>query len=175
VGVRLYPITENPAVLEKLARVPPSTMCRLNSLKALKVCTRKSVDYYLVAGVSHLMPRCDFNDSEQIWEAEWKATQSDPDATRLDAFLMEGWGKMRSVPTEAFRRLGMLDDKEGLTDCGQLDDTAKIAELLSFMPDRVGGSLNWDKTEIVLPNPHYGMLIGQVRVPLSDLGGVHWC
>ena len=80
---------------------------------------------------------------------------------------MEGWGKMRSVPTEAFRRLGMLDDKEGLTDCGQLDDTAKIAELLSFMPDRVGGSLNWDKTEIVLPNPHYGMLIGQVRVPLA--------
>jgi hypothetical protein len=175
VGVRLHPITENPAVLEKLARVPSGTMRRLNSLKAVKVCTRKGVDYYLVAGVSHLMPRRDFNDSEQIWEAEWKATQSDPDVTRLDSFLMEGWGKMRSVPTATFRSLGMLDDQDGLTDGGQLDDPAKVAELLSFMPDRVGGCLSWDKTELVLPNPHYGMLIGQVRVPLSDLGGVHWC
>lgn len=33
-GVRLYPNTENPAVLEKLARVPSGTMRRLNSLKA---------------------------------------------------------------------------------------------------------------------------------------------
>ena len=174
-GVRLYPVTENPTVLEKLAQVPSGTMRRLQNLKAVKVCTRKGVDYYLVAGVSHLMPRRDFNDSEQIWEAEWNAIQSNPDAARLEHFLMEGWGKMRSVPTNAFRRLGMLDCEGSLTDCGRLDEPAKVAELLSFMTGRVGGCLSWDEKELVLPNPHYGMLIGQVRVPLSDLGGVHWC
>lgn len=173
-GVRLYPVTESPAVLEKLARVPSGTMRRLNGLKAEKVCTRKGVDYYLVAGVSHLMPRRDFNDTEQIWEAEWNATQSYPDAARLDHFLMDGWGKMRSVPTDTFRRLGMLDDKEGLTDCGRLDDPAKIAELLSFMSARVGGCLSWDETELVLPDARNSMF-GQVRVKLSDLAGVHWC
>jgi len=40
VGVRLYPNTETPAVLEKLARVPAGTMRQLRSLKAVKACTR---------------------------------------------------------------------------------------------------------------------------------------
>lgn len=170
-GVRLYPITDNPAVLEKLAQVPAGTMRRLNSLKAVKVCTRKGVDYYLVAGVSHLMPRRDFNDSEEIWEAEWKATRSDPNASRLDSFLMEGWGKMRTVPTAAMERLGMLDDQGDLTNCGELKEPDKIAELLSFMTGRIGGCLSRDNTALVFPSGWFG----QVRVPLADLSGVHWC
>ena len=46
---RLYPVTDSPVVLEKLARVPCGTMRLLNGLKAVKVCRHKSVNYYLVA------------------------------------------------------------------------------------------------------------------------------
>jgi uncharacterized protein YlzI (FlbEa/FlbD family) len=49
VRVRLDPVTDNPAVLEKLARVPSSTMRLLNGLKAVKACRHKGVNYYLVA------------------------------------------------------------------------------------------------------------------------------
>jgi hypothetical protein len=111
VGIRLYPNTENPAVLAKLARVPSGTMRRLNNLKAVKVCTRKGVDYYLIAGVPHLMRRRDFNDMEAIWDAEWQATQAGPDVARLGHFIMDGWGKMGSVPIEAMRVHGPLEVK----------------------------------------------------------------
>jgi hypothetical protein len=113
-GVRLYPNTEHSAVLEKLARVPSGTMRRLNNLKAVKVCTRKGVDYYLVAGVPHLMRRRDFNDMEAIWDAEWQATQAGPDVARLGHFIMDGWGKMGSVPFEAMRVHRPLEVKVSL-------------------------------------------------------------
>ena len=54
-GTRLYPRTENPTVLEKLACVPTGTMRRLRSAKAQLIATRKGVRYYLVAGKSELV------------------------------------------------------------------------------------------------------------------------
>jgi hypothetical protein len=66
-GTRLYPRTENPAVLEKLACVPSGTMRRLRATKAQLIATRKGVRYYLVAGKSELVAVRNHSDMEEVW------------------------------------------------------------------------------------------------------------
>jgi hypothetical protein len=68
-GTRLYPCTQNPAVLEKLACVPSGTVRRLRATKAQLIATRKGVRYYLVAGKSALVVVRNYSDMEEIWEA----------------------------------------------------------------------------------------------------------
>ncbi len=54
-GTRLYPCTQSPAVLEKLACVLSGTMRRLRATKAQLIATRKGVRYYLVPCGSRLL------------------------------------------------------------------------------------------------------------------------
>jgi hypothetical protein len=174
-GTRLYPRTDNPAVLEKLAQVPAGTMQRLRSMEAQKITTRKGVDYYLVPGVPTLMPVREFNDMQDVWEAEWNAKSADEDVSRMDWFLSEGWGKMHNVPDETLAEFGMLDENGYLTPVGDLGNEEQIATLLIHIGDhRIGGFLSWDYSELVFP--HRNLIMGpQTRVPLADLGGVYWC
>jgi hypothetical protein len=90
-GIRLYPRTEDPSILERLCGVPSGTYRRFNSVKAKLITTRKGVRYYLVPGVRELVAvRTHEEWDEGVDSHEFSAMYADEDVWRLKSFLDDG-------------------------------------------------------------------------------------
>jgi len=107
-ATRLYPNTDDTAVLETLCYVPAGTGDRLKALQA--------EGEKLIASATDRFER-----QEKDYKA-WSLIQNDTDAAALDAFLTFGWGRIRHIP-------------EGL-DCysGTAKDPQTIREICQNQP-----------------------------------------
>jgi hypothetical protein len=174
-GVRLYPRTEDPHILETLAEVPVGTMGRLNQLKARLICTRKGVRYYHVSGKPQLMAVRDFTDLDLLWEEEFNRVHADgqEDCAQLSCFLDNGWGKLSYTAAKKLVEFGHGDDRGYCEPCGHLDDLEQIADLLvqQDLLISAGGAIACRIPHNELPrNP----LVLYKWVPVQQLGGVQW-
>ena len=172
-GTRLYPRTENPAVLEKLAGVPTGTMRRLRSAKAQLITTRKGVRYYLVAGKSQLVAVRNHSDMEEVWEADFQAVYADDNLSALDNLLSDGWGKFSSEASHFLVSIGHKDEGgDGMSYVGDLDNPEHIGTLLSLTRIRKG-HINLRKDAIVI-HPSTNFFAAPTVVPITELQGVYW-
>ena len=172
-GTRLYPCTENPAVLEKLACVPTGTMRRLRSVKAQFITTRKGVRYYLVAGKSELVAVRNHSDMEEVWEADFQAVYADDHLSALDNFLSNGWGKFSPDASDFLVSLGHKDEGgDWMSYAGHLDNPEHIGTLLSLTRIRKG-HINLRNDAIVV-HPSTNIFAAPTIVPITELQGVYW-
>lgn len=173
-GVRLYPRTEDPRILETLAEVPVGTMGKLNQLKARLICSRKGVRYYHVPGKNHLVAVRDFTDLDLLWEEEFNRVHADgqEDCAQLECFLNNGWGKLSYTASKLLVSMGHGDHR-GVEPCGHLDNPVEIADLLvqQDLLISAGGAIACRIPHNELPaNP----LVLYKWVPVQQLGGVQW-
>lgn len=91
-GTRLYPNTKNPATLEKLAGVPAGTFKLYQELED----ERKQFKDELQSRFDQGHDRDElFRSNENFEEKMWNRKQENPDVSRLDHFIMYGWGKIQ--------------------------------------------------------------------------------
>lgn len=164
-GVRLYPRTTNDVVLEKLAGVPKGTANKLRSAKAVKVFTRKGVDYYLVPGARQLRPVRDFGDFDLILDGNYERTSADQMLARLECFLLSGWGQFTWEAAKQLVEWGHADENGDVDCCGHIDDPERVAKLLEQM------TLDVITDHLLIQKPE-----GRVfcDVTISQLEGVVW-
>jgi hypothetical protein len=169
-GISLYLRTENPAVLEKLAGVEAGTHYRLRRTKASLITTRKGVRYYHVEGKGELVAVRDFNDMETLWQHEWDAVSNDGQLSRMNGFLLCGWGKVNWLAADYLKRNNLEQCEGGMECVGGLDDPEQVAHML-FNQDvdiyAPGGDMA--KAFVCVGNPW-----NRTRIPVADLGGVCW-
>jgi hypothetical protein len=172
-GTRLYPRTENPAVLEKLACVPTGTMRRLRSAKAQLITTRKGVRYYLVAGKSQLVAVRNHSDMEEVWDADFQAVYADDHLSALDHFLSYGWGKFSPSASDFLLSIGQKDEGGNWLIYGNLDNPEHIETLLSLTRIRKGHT-NLRNDAIVM-QPSTNIFAAPTIVPITELQGSALC
>lgn len=172
-GTRLYPRTENPAVLEKLACVPTGTMRRLRSAKAQLITTRKGVRYYLVAGKSELVAVRNHSDMEEVWDADFQAVYADDNLSALDNFLSYGWGKFSPDASDFLVSIGHKDEGgDWMSYTGNLDNPEHIGTLLSLMRIRKGHTNL--RNDAIVVHPSTNIFAAPTIVPITELQGVYW-
>jgi hypothetical protein len=172
-GTRLYPRTENPAVLEKLACVPTGTMRRLRSAKAQLISTRKGVRYYLVAGKSQLVAVRNPSDMEEVWDAEFQVVYADDNLSALDHFLSYGWGKLSRDASDFLVSLGHKDEGgDWMSYAGNLDNPEHIGTLLSLTRIRKGHTTL--RKDAIVIHPSTNFFAAPTVVPITELQGVYW-
>jgi hypothetical protein len=168
-GTRLYPRTENPAVLEKLACVPSGTMCHQSSAHRYA----KGVRYYLVAGKSELVAVRNHSDMEEVWDADFQAVYADDNLAALDHFLSYGWGKFSPDASDFLVSIGHKDEGgDWMSYTGNLDNPEHIGTLLSLMRIRKGHT-NLRNGAIVI-RPSTNIFAAPTIVPITELQGVYW-
>jgi hypothetical protein len=91
-GTRLYPTTQNEAIIEILAGVPAGTH---KALTKIRLDNRAEVEKLQREGVN-------YGDIQEIEYRQWKSLQEIPEG-HLDGFLTFGWGKFTREAYEEIR------------------------------------------------------------------------
>lgn len=139
-GTRLYPMTKNPLTLETLVDVPRGTHDKLNKIydeydtkshEIHNIYTRlqKALDSFnghnaigeaLRESIKKEMDWCRTR-IHDLQEAKFNEIEKDPDVSRLDHFILNGWGKfnLTLIP-------GPDEDKY----CGETHDATLADKLL---------------------------------------------
>lgn len=104
-GIRLYPNTDNVAILEKLAGVKPGTAARLAEIE-----TRHAAEIETAA----------HEERYDLGYKHWQEIDADEDLGSYSHFMLYGWGK--------FDGAGIA-----IGECGSLNDLSEVATLFQRM------------------------------------------
>ena len=91
-GTRLYPNTENPAILEKLAGVPAGTYSSWNEFKLESANNKKHLQELFDQGHDR-NELCRMSD--RFAGEQYDRMTENPDVSQLDRFILFGWGKIQ--------------------------------------------------------------------------------
>ena len=92
-GTRLYPVTTNPAILERLADVPAGTYAKRQVIK--------DEEKQRKAELTRLYEQGEIKEPQIYWKFDdlarefYDKMQEDDDVSALDHFILFGWGKIR--------------------------------------------------------------------------------
>lgn len=115
-GVRLYPMTKDPAKLEALCCVPPGTTARLDELLKRPEFTP--------------LPTDDFFERDRKSGDAYDAVSADPDMRALYGFRSNGWGKLHDGAWEALEAWHKSRGEEIDFDAGECSDLKVCAAVL---------------------------------------------
>jgi hypothetical protein len=91
-GTRLYPNTNNPVTLEKLAGVPAGTYSRWNEFKLEKRAFLAGLEKRAKQGEDRQKL---FFESNDFAGEQYDKMSEDEDVSHLDRFILFGWGKIQ--------------------------------------------------------------------------------